>query len=163
MLAPRLNTFFMLYLAEHEICPANKSQIINTCNFFLTKHSWAWNFSDTVGIFIFISGGNFMLSSVEHEKWFITSGLEEWFTVKVLIRPRVLRSLSWVCLHCLRRSVCPNTYRNGILNFIVLLYHSQIVVHCSLLQMAQCRIPVVQPISQKQHSAVTQDIHCRLM
>ena len=30
--------------AEHEICPANKSQITNNCKFFLTKHSWAWKF-----------------------------------------------------------------------------------------------------------------------
>ena len=32
-------TFFMLNSAEHEIRPANKSQITNTCNFFLAKHS----------------------------------------------------------------------------------------------------------------------------
>ena len=35
----------MLNLAEHEICPANKSQITNKCKFFLAKHSWAWTFS----------------------------------------------------------------------------------------------------------------------
>ena len=31
-------TFFMLNSAEHEICPADKSQITNNCNFFLAKH-----------------------------------------------------------------------------------------------------------------------------
>ena len=36
--------------AEHEISPANKSQITNNCNFFLSKHV------------------------EEHEKSFITSG-----------------------------------------------------------------------------------------
>ena len=35
-------SFFMLSSAEHEICPANKSQITNNCKFFLIKHSWAW-------------------------------------------------------------------------------------------------------------------------
>ena len=38
-------TFFMLNLAEHEISPANKPKITNNCNFFVAKHSWAWNFS----------------------------------------------------------------------------------------------------------------------
>ena len=37
-------TFFMLNSAEHEICPANKSHITNNCKFFLSEHSWAWNF-----------------------------------------------------------------------------------------------------------------------
>ena len=32
-------TFFMLNSAEHEICPANKSQIANNCKLFLAKHS----------------------------------------------------------------------------------------------------------------------------
>ena len=32
-------TFFMLNSAEHEFCPANKSQITNNCKFFLDKHS----------------------------------------------------------------------------------------------------------------------------
>ena len=32
-------TFFMLNLAEHEICPANKYQITNNCKFLLAKHS----------------------------------------------------------------------------------------------------------------------------
>ena len=35
-------TFFMLNSAEHEVCPANKSQITNNCIFFLAKHE---NFS----------------------------------------------------------------------------------------------------------------------
>ena len=37
-------TFFMLNSAEHEICPANKSQITDNCKFFHAKHSWAWKF-----------------------------------------------------------------------------------------------------------------------
>ena len=32
-------TFFMLNSAEHEICPANKSQITDNCKFFLAKPS----------------------------------------------------------------------------------------------------------------------------
>ena len=34
-------TFFMLNSAEHEICPANKSQITDNCKFFLAKHTVA--------------------------------------------------------------------------------------------------------------------------
>ena len=30
-----IKLFFVLNSAEHEICPANKSQITNNCNFFL--------------------------------------------------------------------------------------------------------------------------------
>ena len=65
-------TFFMLNSAEHEFCPAYKSQITNNCKFFLAKHSWAWTFllinmkmPTIVGIFIFISREIFMLSWVE--------------------------------------------------------------------------------------------------
>ena len=32
-------TFFMLILAEYEICPLNKSQISNNSKFFLAKYS----------------------------------------------------------------------------------------------------------------------------
>ena len=72
----------MLNSAEHEICLADKYQITKHCNFLLAKHSWACKISQLinmkmptfVGIFIFISRENFMLSSVEHEKSFITSG-----------------------------------------------------------------------------------------
>ena len=32
-------TYFMLNSAEHELCSANKSQIISNCKFFLAKHS----------------------------------------------------------------------------------------------------------------------------
>ena len=32
-------TFFMLNSAEHEICPANKSQMTQNCKNFLAKHS----------------------------------------------------------------------------------------------------------------------------
>ena len=38
-------TFFMLNSAEHEICPANKSQITNNWKFCFAKHNWAWKFS----------------------------------------------------------------------------------------------------------------------
>ena len=38
-------TFFKLNLVEHEICPANKSQITNNCKFLLAKHSEHENFS----------------------------------------------------------------------------------------------------------------------
>ena len=61
-------TFFMLHSAEHEICPANKSQITNNCNFFSAIAEYE-NFSANkyenatkVGIFIFIRRENFMLS-----------------------------------------------------------------------------------------------------
>ena len=72
-------TFFMLDSAEHEICPANKSQITINCKFFLAKQAEHENFSvinmkmpTIVGIFIFISRENFMLIWDEHEKSFIT-------------------------------------------------------------------------------------------
>ena len=51
--------FFLLNIAEHEISSGNKYENAN--------NSW---------IFIFISRENFMLSWVEHEKSFITSGPE---------------------------------------------------------------------------------------
>ena len=54
---PTIANSFLLNKAEHEIFSANKYE---NANF--------------VGIFIFISGENFMLSWVEHEKSFITSG-----------------------------------------------------------------------------------------
>ena len=38
------NFFFMLNSTEHEILPADKSQITNNCKFFLAKHSLAWKF-----------------------------------------------------------------------------------------------------------------------
>ena len=63
--APKLYNFFH----------ANKSQITNSCKFFLAKHSWAWKFAGTtVGIFIFISRENFMLRWIEHEKSFKLQG-----------------------------------------------------------------------------------------
>ena len=51
---------FLLNKAEHENFSANRYENANYC----------WY------IFIFINRGNFMLSSVEHEKGFITSGPE---------------------------------------------------------------------------------------
>ena len=70
-------TFFVLNSAEHEIFPANKSQITNNCKFFLAKYSSSMKTSllinmTIVGIFIFISGEHFMLSWVKHEESFIT-------------------------------------------------------------------------------------------
>ena len=53
----------MLNLAEQEISPSNKSQITNNWKFFLAKHRHC-----------IISRKNFMLSWVEHEKSFLTSG-----------------------------------------------------------------------------------------
>ena len=58
----------MLNTAEHEILPANKSQITNNCIFFFLNIAEHENFSankyenaNNVGIFIFISRENFML------------------------------------------------------------------------------------------------------
>ena len=34
-----IKLFSILNSTEHEICPANKSQITNNCKFFLAKHS----------------------------------------------------------------------------------------------------------------------------
>ena len=51
----------MLNSAEHENFHANKAQITKKAKFFLAEHSWAWKLT-IVGIFIFISRENFMLS-----------------------------------------------------------------------------------------------------
>ena len=60
---------FMLNSTEPEICPANQSQITNNCKFSLAKQlsmkiSLQMNMKmpTIVGIFIFISRENFMLS-----------------------------------------------------------------------------------------------------
>ena len=59
---------FMLNSAEHEICPANKSQITNNGKFFHSKLSMKisllinMKMPTIVGIFIFISRENSMLS-----------------------------------------------------------------------------------------------------
>ena len=59
----------MLNSAEHEIGPANESQITNNCKFFLSNKAEHENFfgnkyenANFVGIFIFISRENFMLN-----------------------------------------------------------------------------------------------------
>ena len=59
----------MLNSAEHEICPANKSQILTTANSFLlniAEHEYfvlrSMKMPTIVGIFIFISRDNFVLS-----------------------------------------------------------------------------------------------------
>ena len=39
-------TIFMLNSAEHEICPANKDQITDNCNFFLLNIAEHENVSD---------------------------------------------------------------------------------------------------------------------
>ena len=66
--------FFMLNSAEHKIYPANIKLLIFENSFLLNigEHE---NFpANEYEIFIFISRENFMLSWVEHEKSFITSG-----------------------------------------------------------------------------------------
>ena len=62
-------TFFMLNSAEHEIFPANTSQITNNCSFFLLNIALYEIFSankyenaNNTWHFIFISGEKFMLS-----------------------------------------------------------------------------------------------------
>ena len=63
--------YFLLNIAEHENFSANK-------------------YENAVGIFIFISRENFMLSGVEHEKRFITSGPD----LDQLKRARLEKSLT---------------------------------------------------------------------
>ena len=55
-------TFFMLNSAEHQMCPANESQISNKCKFLVVKHSWDGKsllliikMLTTVDIYIYIS------------------------------------------------------------------------------------------------------------
>ena len=67
----------MLNSAEHEIFHANKSQITNHAKFFLLNITVHENISankyenaNYVGIFIFISRKNFMLSCVKQERIF---------------------------------------------------------------------------------------------
>ena len=68
----------MLNSAQHEICPANKNLRLRTIasSFMLNiaKHESSLlintKMPTIVGIFIFISRENFMLSQVEHEKKF---------------------------------------------------------------------------------------------
>ena len=61
-------TFFMLNSAEHEICPANKSQITYNANSFFQNMSMKISLLNNmkmptiIGIFIFISRENFILS-----------------------------------------------------------------------------------------------------
>ena len=55
-----------IVLNSAELCPANNSQITYSWEFCPAKYS--------VGIFIFISRENFMLSWAEQEESFITSG-----------------------------------------------------------------------------------------
>ena len=43
VLATRLQIFFVLSSAEHEICPAESQLSINS-KFFLNQHSWKWTF-----------------------------------------------------------------------------------------------------------------------
>ena len=56
--------FFLLNAAEHEIRPANNSQNANNCEYFLLNTAELETFSanNIVGIFIFISRENFMIS-----------------------------------------------------------------------------------------------------
>ena len=102
--------FFVLNSAEHEICPANKSQITNSCKFFLVKHYKlsrrisllkSMKISTIVGIFIFISRENFIPSWVEYEKSFIISKPEpkqtQMFTEKAVVVAGLVRSLRIMC------------------------------------------------------------------
>ena len=78
----------MLNSAEHEICPANKSQIINNSKFFLAKHSWAWKFLaneyENVNYSYLLAKPNFMLSWVELYKKFYNIGLVHFIYYYVL-------------------------------------------------------------------------------
>ena len=74
-------TLFMLNSAEHEICLANKSQILTIANYFLLNTAKHENFSATKyenannsWHFHIISRESFMLSLVEHEKKFYNLG-----------------------------------------------------------------------------------------
>ena len=72
----------MLISTEHEISLGHKNKNIKIFKTFfmlnsaeLAQLSWAWNnFQNFVTILRFINKTNFMLSWVEHEKSFITSG-----------------------------------------------------------------------------------------
>ena len=76
----------MLNSAEHEICPANKSQITVSAKAFLLK-SLSTNISllinmkmpTNVGIFIFTSRENFMLKLVLSMKKFYNLRTRLWF------------------------------------------------------------------------------------
>ena len=85
----------MLDSSEHEICPAKKSQIINNYKVFLVKYSCA---------------ENFMLSWVEHEKRFITSGPGRIFLEAPLAgdRPEIvlISESANVCVCVFNVSVC---------------------------------------------------------
>ena len=72
----------MLNSVEHEILNAHKYKNIKKFGLFKAQLSLECYFSPLihvkmptiVGILTFMSGENFMLNSVEHEKSFITSG-----------------------------------------------------------------------------------------
>ena len=78
-------TFFMLNSAEHEMFMLINLKLLTMPNSFLLNIAEHENFSllinmkmpTIVGIFIFISWENFMLSWVEHEKSFITLGPDQ--------------------------------------------------------------------------------------
>ena len=79
----------MLESAEHEICPANKSQITIIANSFLLNKVLRMKFSllinkkmsTIVGIFIFNSRENFMLSWIEQEKSYIILGTAQYIAL----------------------------------------------------------------------------------
>ena len=79
---PTVKTFFMLNSAEH------------------AQLSWAWKkFQNFISILRFISKTNFMLSWVEHEKSFITSGPD----VSLMRYPRQIKHIHvLIILSCIR-------------------------------------------------------------
>ena len=99
-------TFSMLNSAENEICPAYKIFNMNNLNWFSCKAELSMKFfllinikmPTIVGILIFISRKIFLLTWVEHEKSFITSGpaaVVNWY------RPE----LAWYYLRCFRFNI----------------------------------------------------------
>ena len=57
----------MLNSAEHEFCPANKSQITYNCKFFLAQLSWAWIFVLLINLKLLTIANSFLLNIAEHD------------------------------------------------------------------------------------------------
>ena len=82
----------MLNSVEHEILSAHDYRNIKKFSFFSGSDKWRWLFfllinvkiPTVVGILTFMSMKKFMLSSVEHEKTFITLGPDSTFNVMTL-------------------------------------------------------------------------------
>ena len=90
--------FFVLSLAEHEICPVSKFKLLKIANkaengnFFASKYEKKK--PAIVAIFIFVSKQNSMLSWVEPEKYFMTSGLARWWALCVTIQEKKWKAIS---------------------------------------------------------------------